>query len=90
MLEVTAVCSALEHFHKYLFGKKVIIFTDHKPLLGTSVIQRKTMTGLVEKMNVYDIDLRYKKGCDYQGADFLSRQAIFSIKQDEDSRATTI
>jgi hypothetical protein len=83
MLEMTAVCSALEHFHEYLFGKKIIIFTDHKPLLGTSVVQRKTMTRLVEKMNIYDIDLRYKKGCDNQGADFLSRHAIFSITQDD-------
>jgi hypothetical protein len=34
-------------------------------------------------MNVYDIDLRYKKGCDNQGADFLSRNAIFSITKDD-------
>lgn len=83
MLEMTAVCSALEHFHEYLFGKKIIIFTDHKPLLGTSVIQKKTMTRLVEKMNTYDIDLRYKKGCENTGADYLSRHAIFSIKNED-------
>ena len=81
MLEMTAVCSAIEHFHKYLFGKKIIIFTDHKPLLGTSVVQRKTMTRLVEKLNIYDIVLSYKKGCDNQGADLLSRHAMFSIKK---------
>ena len=83
MLEMTAVCSALEHFHEYLFGKKIIIFTDHKPLLGTSTIQKKTMTRLVEKMNTYDIDLRYKKGCENQGADYLSRHAIFSIRKED-------
>ena len=83
MLEMTAVCSSLEQFHEYVFGKKIIVFTDHKPLLGTSVVQRKTMTRLVEKMNIYDIDLRYKKGCDNQGADFLSRHALFSMKQDD-------
>jgi hypothetical protein len=38
---------------------------------------------LVEKMNTYDIDLRYKKGCENQGADYLSRHAIFSIRQDD-------
>jgi hypothetical protein len=81
MLEMTAVCSALEHFHEYLFGKRIIIFTDHKPLLGTSTIQKKTMTRLVEKMNTYDIDLRYKKGCENQGADYLSRHAVFSMTQ---------
>ena len=81
MLEMTAVCSALEHFHEYLFGKKIIVFTDHKPLLGTSTVQKKTMTRLVEKMNTYDIDLRYKKGCDNQGADYLSRHALFSVQE---------
>jgi hypothetical protein len=43
-LELTAVCSALEHLHEYLFGRKTIVYTDHKPLLGTSNIQKKTMT----------------------------------------------
>ena len=75
MLEMTAVCSALEHFHENVTGKKIIVFTDHKPLLGTSTIQKKTINRLVETMNVYNIDLRYKKGADNQGADYLSRHA---------------
>ena len=75
MLEMTAVCSALEHYHENVFGKKVIVYTDHRPLLGTSTIQKKTMNRLVENMNIYQIDLRYKKGCENQGADYLSRHA---------------
>ena len=79
MLEMTAVCSALEHFHEYVFGHKTIVYTDHRPLLGTSVIQKKTMNRLVEKLNIYNIDLRYKKGCDNTGADYLSRNACKGI-----------
>ena len=75
MLEMTAVCSALEHFHENVFGKKVIVYTDHRPLLGTSTIQKKTINRLVENLNIYQIDLRYKKGCENQGADYLSRNA---------------
>ena len=84
MLEMTAVCCALEHFHEYVFGHKTIVYTDHRPLLGTSNIQKKTMNRLVEKLNIYNIDLRYKKGCDNAGADYLSRNAckgIFAISQ---------
>ena len=81
MLEMTAVCSALEHFHENIFGKRVIVYTDHKPLLGASNIQKKTINRLVENMNIYDIDLRYKKGGDNQGADYLSRNTVLAISQ---------
>ena len=83
MLEMTAVCSALEHFHENIFGRKVIVYTDHRPLLGASTIQKKTINRLVEKMNIYDIDLRYKKGADNQGADYLSRNAVLAISQND-------
>lgn len=83
MLEMTAVCSALEHFHENIFGRKVIVYTDHRPLLGASTIQKKTINRLVEKMNIYDIDLRYKKGEDNQGADYLSRNAVLAISQQD-------
>ena len=81
MLEMTAVCSALEHFHEHIFGKKVIVYTDHRPLIGASNIQKKTINRLVENMNIYDIDLRYKKGVENQGADYLSRNAVLAISQ---------
>ena len=83
MLEMTAVCSALEHFHEYIFGKKVIVYTDHRPLIGASTMQKKTINRLVENMNVYNIDLRYKKGTENQGADFLSRNTFMAISQQD-------
>ena len=83
MLEMTAVCSALEHFHEHVFGKRVVVYTDHRPLLGTSTIQKKTINRLVENMNIYDIDLRYRKGAENQGADYLSRNAVLAISQQD-------
>ncbi len=53
----------------------MIIFTDHKPLLRTLVVQRKTTTCLVEKISVYDLDLRYKKVV-------ITKVQIFSITKD--------
>ena len=79
MLEMTAVCSALEHFHDHVYGRKVIVYTDHRPLIGTSTIQKKTINRLVENMNIYQIDLRYKQGSENQGADYLSRNAATGI-----------
>ena len=79
MLEMTAVCSALEHFHDHVYGRKVIVYTDHRPLIGMSTIQKKTINRLVENMNIYQIDLRYKQGCENQGADYLSRNATTGI-----------
>ena len=83
MLEMTAVCSALEHFHEHVFGKKILIYTDHRPLIGTSTMQKKTINRLVENMNIYDIDLRYKKGGENQGADYLSRNSLLAISQED-------
>ena len=83
MLEMTAVCSALEHFHENVFGRKVIVYTDHRPLIGASTIQKKTINRLVEKMNIYNIDLRYKKGLENQGADYLSRNAVMAISNQD-------
>ena len=81
MLEMTAVCSALDHFHEYLWGKKTIVYTDHKPLLGTSTMQKKTINRLVEKMNIFNVELRYKQGTENQGADYLSRRATPAINE---------
>jgi hypothetical protein len=42
------------------------------------------MNRLVEKLNINNIDLRYKKECDNAGLDYLSRNAhkgIFAISQ---------
>jgi hypothetical protein len=83
MLEMTPVCSALEHFYENILGRKVIVYTDHRPLPGASTIQKKTINRLVEKMNIYDIDIRYKKVEDNQGADYLSRNKVLAISQQD-------
>jgi hypothetical protein len=42
------------------------------------------MNRLVEKLTIYDIDLRYKKYCNNSGADYLKRNAckgIYPVKE---------
>lgn len=42
-----AVVWAAEHFHLLVYGAKFAIITDHKPLIGISVITSKLQLELV-------------------------------------------
>ena len=70
----------VKRFYQYLFGRKFIITTDHKPLLGlfghqksipnmaSSRLQRWCLT-----MSTYDYELCYRAGKSNGNADALSR-----------------
>lgn len=73
MVEMAAVCEALDYFHEYVWGNKIKVRTDHRPLVGASKIQKKTINRLAEKMNLYDLEVEYLKGSANVAADFLSR-----------------
>ncbi|CAB3997901.1 retrotransposon-like family member retr-1, partial [Paramuricea clavata] len=75
--ELLAACWSLEKFNHYVFGKKVVIETDHKPLES---IWKKSITSasprlqrLLLRMSKYDVDLRYIEGKKNVIADALSR-----------------
>ncbi|KAF2883749.1 hypothetical protein ILUMI_22413 [Ignelater luminosus] len=61
--ELLAILFACEHFHQYIYGKHVVVQTDHKPLVAIFDkplvsaplrLQRKLM-----KIQRYDIELHY-------------------------------
>ncbi len=75
--ELLAVQFGLQHFHHYVYGQRVQVETDHKPLLGlvdkpiglcTPRIQRMRL-----QMQPYDFCLSYKPGKEMYLADTLSR-----------------
>ena len=75
--EMLAVVVACEKFHSYMFGKKFIAESDHKPL---EMIHLKNLTAvpprlqrLMLRLQVYDMTIKYKPGTGMLLADPLSR-----------------
>ena len=87
--EVLAACWSLEKFNHYVFGKKVTIETDHKPL--ESIWKKTIMSALPQlqrlllKMAKYDVEIRYIQGKANVIADALSRVSYMEppLKEDE-------
>ena len=92
--EGLAVMFGLQKFHKYLYGRKFTIYTDHKPLVGLlregvlippMVSARVQRWGL--KLSNYDYCLKYRAGRNLSNADCLSRPPIQAEKlQEEESQ----
>jgi len=78
LAEMNAAAWGIDHFDVYLRGRKFILHTDHKPLETLGTVHQKTLNRLQERMNMYDFELRYKKGIEMP-ADILSRKPVNNI-----------
>ncbi|XP_065078720.1 uncharacterized protein K02A2.6-like [Ochlerotatus camptorhynchus] len=78
-LEALALVCTVKKFHKFLFGQKFKVYTDHKPLVGifgksgnnslyVTRIQRYTM-----ELSIYDFEIAYRPSKHMGNADFCSR-----------------
>ncbi|XP_062698443.1 uncharacterized protein K02A2.6-like [Aedes albopictus] len=78
-LEALALLCTVKKFHKFLFGQKFTIYTDHKPLLGifgkegkhqlcVTRLQRYAMN-----MSIYNFEIHYRPSSQMGNADFCSR-----------------
>lgn len=77
--EALAIVFAVKKFHKYIYGKKFTIYSDHQPLkeifnehkatpIAASRLQRWAIF-----LAMYDYKIVYKKGSKMNNADALSR-----------------
>ncbi|XP_062400896.1 uncharacterized protein K02A2.6-like [Sardina pilchardus] len=93
--EGLAVIFGIQRFHKYLYGRKFVICTDHKPLLSlfnemkavpqmaSPRIQRWAVT-----LRAYEYEIVYKPGKHHSNADALSRLPLpqQSVKREQEDR----
>ena len=78
--EALAVIFGLKKFHQFLYGRKFILVTDHKPLLslfnpssGTPAMAANRLARWALMLSQYDYSIEYRKSTDHGNADALSR-----------------
>ncbi|XP_054746090.1 uncharacterized protein K02A2.6-like [Anastrepha obliqua] len=89
--EALALVFALKKFHRFIFGRKFTLCTDHKPLIAifgknkgipTYAANRLQRWALILMM--YDFNIQYIKITEFGCVDMLSRLIANHTKQDED------
>jgi len=68
----------MDHLGTYLRGRKFTLFTDHPPSEKLDKVPTKTLNGLQEVKNIFDLDIIYKKGSEMP-ANYLSRNLVNAI-----------
>ncbi len=81
LLEMQAAIFGMEMFEVNLRGWHFKLFTDHKPLEKLGKVHTKMLNRLQQMMNQFSFETIYKQGKEMP-ADFLSRNAVNSIKFD--------
>ena len=78
--ELLAIHWGINFFRPYLFGRKFLVVTDHRPLVA--LFSHKNPSSKLTKIRIelsdYDFDILYKKGSINTNADALSRIDIDS------------
>ena len=72
-----AVVFGLERFHTYIFGRSVLVHSDHKPLecINLKALSQAPprLQRMLLRVQPYDATIKYRPGKDMVYADYLSR-----------------
>ena len=71
--ELLAILRSLDHFHQIIKGARVVIYSDHNPLVIDNSKSDKTMSNLSIKIQEFQAKLKFVKGSENEHADFVSR-----------------
>ncbi|XP_031432706.1 uncharacterized protein K02A2.6-like [Clupea harengus] len=90
--EGLAIIFGIKRFHKYIYGRRFTISTDHKPLIslfhekkpvpqmGSPRVQRWAIL-----LRAYEYNMVYKPGKDHANADALSRLPLPHTEEEDDT-----
>ena len=83
--ELLAQVFGLERNNQYVYGRHIVLWTDHKPLVAITskplAKAPKRLQRLLIRLNQYDTEIRYMPGKDLVLADTLSRAYIDDVDQ---------
>ena len=75
-----ALVFGLERHHEYAYGRKVVLWSDHKPLIDIMAkplaTAPKRLQRLMIRLSQYDVEIRYLPGTEMYLADTLSRAYV--------------
>ena len=83
--EMLAIVFASENFRPYILGSQVIIHTDHAVIkyLMENKEAKPRLIRWVLFLQEFDLEIKYKKGCDIVIADHLSRVEKPTVQEQE-------
>ena len=85
--EMLAICFGCERFHQYIYGKAVVVESDHKPLEAIFKKQLNQIPARLQimmmKLGKYDLSVRWKPGKELVIPDHLSRSPQKELLTDE-------
>ncbi len=80
--ELLAVVSCLKHFHHYVFGRHILVRTDHGALRWLMGFKNPEgqMARWLEVIGTYDLEVQHRAGRLYGNADGMSRRPCDDCK----------
>ena len=92
--EALAIIFALKKFYQFLYGRRFILVTDHRPLVamfapgkGTPSLAANRLSRWALMLSQFDYKIEFRKTADHANADALSRLPVQNDRQFDDAEA---